>query len=278
MGDVERRYLKAELSKSFPVRLGYEAMMRIQRSGLTLKLMPVDEMRNRLLQEYKVEQCALACVRGSSKSFNNLHPKSTVVIHLAIFPWLKPSVSLNTLQASFEMSTNRSVWQDKPGVPGVIREDPIPTLEENQLRIKVHSWAVNPCDVILQDTPLPIVTYPVVLGQDVAGIVEEVGKAATSKFKVGDRVFGFSYNNGFKEHVTLNVTRAALLPESLSFTEVSVFPLVIVTASYALFAKDFLALSKPSVNPIGTGRSILIWGGSSGVGSNAIQLAKAAGF
>ena len=176
------------------------------------------------------------------------------------------------------MPANRSVWQDKVGVPGVIREDPISKLEDQQLLVKVHSWAVNPCDAMLQDTSLPFVKYPIILGQDVAGIVEDVGSTAASKFKVGDRIFGFSINNGFKEYVTLNHTLAAKIPDSLSFSDASVFPLCITTSSFALFGKDYLALPLPTLNPTSTGKSVLIWGGSSAVGSNAIQLVKAAGF
>ena len=176
------------------------------------------------------------------------------------------------------MPTNRSVWQDKIGVPGVIRSDPTPKLEDHQLLLKVHTWALNPCDAILQDMALPIVEYPVILGQDVAGIVEEVGPAAASRFKVGDRVFGFSFNNGFKDYVTLNDSLAAKIPNSMSFNDASVFPLCIITASFGLFGKEFLALPIPTLDSASTGKSVLIWGGSSAVGSNAIQLVKAAGF
>lgn len=132
---------------------------------------------------------------------------------------------------------------------------------------------------MLQDKSLPFIKYPVILGQDVAGTVEDVGPTAASKFKVGDRVFGFSHNNGFKDdYVILNHTLAAKIPDSLSFSDASVFPLCITTSSFALFGKDYLALPFPTLNPISTGKSVLIWGGSSPVGSNAIQLVKAAGF
>ena len=176
------------------------------------------------------------------------------------------------------MPTNRSVWQDKPGVPGVIREDPIPELGDEQLLVKVYAWAVNPCDAMLQDKSLPFVKYPVILGQDVAGTVKDVGRTAACKFKVGERVFGFSINNGFKSYVTLNHALAAKIPDSLSFNDASVFPLCVTTSSLALFGKDYLALPFATLNPTCTGKSVLIWGGSSAVGSNAIQLAKAAGF
>ncbi|KAL2826397.1 chaperonin 10-like protein [Aspergillus cavernicola] len=177
------------------------------------------------------------------------------------------------------MAVNRSVWQDTTGVPGAIRDSPIPTdLEDSKILIKVHAWAVNPCDAILQDKPLPIVTYPVILGQDVAGIVEAVGAAAGSKFKPGDQVFGFSINNGFQDYVLLESSLAAKIPKTLSFVEAAVFPLAVSTASFALFSNAFLGLSMPSLTPANTGHSILIWGGSSAVGSNAIQLAKSAGY
>ncbi|KAL6721660.1 hypothetical protein ACLMJK_000764 [Lecanora helva] len=177
------------------------------------------------------------------------------------------------------MPTNRSVWQDKPGVPSVIRDDPIPKLEEHQVLVKVHAWAMNPCDAFLQDNGLPFVQYPLVAGQDVAGIVEDVGVTAASKFNKGDRVFGFSFNDGFKDYVTLHYTMAAVIPEPLSFKDAAVFPLCITTSAWSLFGKEYLALrSLPTLNPKKTGQSVLIWGGSSAVGSNAIQLAKAAGY
>lgn len=98
-------------------------------------------------------------------------------------------------------------------MPGAIREDPIPKLEDQQLMVKVHAWAMNPCDAMLQDKSLPFIKYPVILGQD-------VGPTAASKFKVGDRVFGFSHNNGFKDdYVILNHTLAAKIPDSLSFSD-----------------------------------------------------------
>lgn len=177
------------------------------------------------------------------------------------------------------MPTNRSVWQDTPGIPGIIRESATPSkLEGSKILVRVHSWAMNPCDAMLQDTSLPFIKYPVILGQDVAGTVALVGSDAASKFKVGDRVFGFSINNGFQDYVILDQILAAKIPDSLSYSEVSVFPLCITTSSVALFGEDYLKLSRPSIKATSTGKSILIWGGSSAVGSNAVQLAKAAGY
>ncbi|KAL4928950.1 zinc-binding alcohol dehydrogenase family protein [Aspergillus undulatus] len=176
------------------------------------------------------------------------------------------------------MAVNRSIWQDTVGVPEVIRESPIPTeIEDNKVLIKVHAWAINLCDAMLQDKKLPIIIYPVILGQDVAGTVEAVGTAAAAKFHIGDRVFVFSSNNGFQEYVALSDSPMAKIPETLSFAQVAVFPLCVST-SFALFSNAFLVLRMPSLEPVATGQSVLIWGGSSAVGSNAIQLAKIAGY
>lgn len=64
----------------------------------------------------------------------------------------------------------------------------------------------------------------------------------------------------------------------MSFTEAAVFPLCISTAAMGLFSREYLGLPFPTLNPTDSGRSVFVWGGSSAVGSNAIQLSKAAGF
>ncbi|KAI1803052.1 GroES-like protein [Daldinia bambusicola] len=175
--------------------------------------------------------------------------------------------------------TNRSLWQDKAGVRGVIRESPIPSeLKDNQLLIKVRAWAINPCDAIIQDKELPFFKYPIILGQDVSGTVEAVGSGAATDYKIGDRVFGFTINNGFQDYVVLDQRFTAKIPDSLSYSQVAVFPLCLTTCSISLFGKSYLGLPFPTLNPVPTGKSILVWGGSSACGSNGIQLGKAAGF
>ena len=183
--------------------------------------------------------------------------------------------------------SNRTVWQDKPGVPGIIRESPVPSeIAENELVVQVHAWALNPADVMIQDTPLPFITYPVVLGEDIAGTVETVGTAAASRFKAGDRILGFARGagigkpeqGGFQDYVILEHTMACKIPDSLSFVDAAVFPLCIVSAANGLFSREYLGMPFPKANPPSTDKSVFIWGGSSGIGSNSIQLSKAAGF
>ncbi|KAI8958516.1 GroES-like protein [Daldinia sp. FL1419] len=190
------------------------------------------------------------------------------------------------------MSTliNRSFWQDKPGVLGTIRDSSIPsTLAEGELLVKVHAWGLNPADAFLQDNPLPFLKYPLIPGQDIAGTVERTGPGPKSqRFRAGDRVLGYATgassmakheNGAFQNFVVLDRALAVKIPVSLSFAEAAVFPLCLATAGHALFGPKYLALPPP--HPAGaprTGKSLLVWGGASAVGSNAVQLAKAAGF
>ncbi|KAI4862984.1 GroES-like protein [Hypoxylon rubiginosum] len=188
---------------------------------------------------------------------------------------------------------NRVFWQDKVGVPSVIREGPIPSqVGDGELLIKVRAWAMNPVNAYLQTVALPFFRYPSIPGEDVAGTVELVGSAvaASSKFKVGDRVAGLALGalggggtdrGGFQDFVVLDAAMAYRVPDALSFAEASVFPLCIATAAHALFSKDFLGLPYPqaaAAAPATTGKSVLVWGGASAVGCNAIQMARAAGF
>ncbi|KAK7962001.1 chaperonin 10-like protein [Apiospora aurea] len=182
------------------------------------------------------------------------------------------------------VAVNSVLWQDEVGVPGVIRERALPTANElgnRSVLVKVHAWAMNPCDSMLQTTALPFVKYPVILGQDVAGTVEAVapGSAAASKFSVGDRVFGFTANNGFQDYVPLDYTLMAKIPsEDIPYRDAVVFGLCITTSSFSLFGKDYLHLEYPKLSAPKTGKSVLVWGGSSGAGSNAIQTATGAGY
>ena len=71
---------------------------------------------------------------------------------------------------------------------------------------------------------------------------------------------------------------AAPIPSTLSYESAAVLPLGLSTAACGLFQKDHLALQYPSAAPKPTGQTVLVWGGSTSVGSNAIQLAVAAGY
>ncbi|KAI2627293.1 GroES-like protein [Hypomontagnella submonticulosa] len=186
-------------------------------------------------------------------------------------------------------TVNRAFWQDKIDVPSVIRESPVPSkVDDGEILIKVQAWGMNPVDGFLQHIALPFITYPLIPGEDIAGTVELVGAGAAAshqKFKAGDRVFGFA-TRAFQDYVVLDHAMVVKIPDAMTFAEAAVFPLCLATAAHALFAKDYLHLPFPQVSSSGgssssspsAAKAVLIWGGASGVGSNAIQLAKAVGY
>ena len=150
--------------------------------------------------------------------------------------------------------------------------------------------AINPIDWIIQDMGKMMFSslkYPFILGFDTAGEVVEVGPGVT-RFKVGDRVVGHAngtdekYNSpahgAFQLYTVLLVNAASSIPSTLSYESAAVLPLGLSTAACGLFQKDQLALQHPSTSPKPTGKTLLVWGGATSVGCNAIQLAVAAGY
>ena len=146
--------------------------------------------------------------------------------------------------------------------------------------------AINPIDGKLQGLAIDPLSYPAILGQDVAGEVVSVGPNVTT-FKPGDCVMGnttgFSTKQesekGFQAYTILETRLTSKIPDRVSFEQAAVLPLAVSTASLGLFNPDFLGLRPPTVpaqKP--NGENLLIWGGASSVGSSAIQLAVAAGY
>jgi len=185
------------------------------------------------------------------------------------------------------MPPNTAAWLPAHGKPLEVKAAPYTSPQSNEIVIKVGAVAVNPVDWAIQDLGpnlFPWIKYPIIVGSDVAGEVVEVGPGV-SRFKVGDRVVGHGLgvrNNppeaGFQLYTVLKVQMVSPIPSSLSYESASVLPLGLSTAACGLFMKDYLALGYPSVSPKPTGKSLLVWGGATSVGSNAIQLAVAAGY
>lgn len=150
--------------------------------------------------------------------------------------------------------------------------------------LKTHAVAINPADWAIQTRGMLIQDFPTVLGFDVAGEVVELGSAVT-KFKVGDRVvagLGVMANRlakgSFQLYVACEENATAILPDSIGFAEGCVLPLGLATAAAGLYATGCLELALPSFGAAPKGEVLLIWGGSTSVGSCAIQLAKGAGY
>ena len=167
---------------------------------------------------------------------------------------------------------------------------PFPSARSGEIIIRTRAIALNPMDRLVQtsgDLMTPYLHYPAILGSDVAGEVVAVG-ADVTRFTVGDRVVGFAASTdktrnraaegAFQTYVVLLEHMTAAIPDALAFEEASVLPLGISTAACALFQRDFLALNPPAKGAPATGLTVLVWGGSTSVGVNAIQLAVAAGY
>ncbi|MVN75197.1 zinc-binding dehydrogenase [Hymenobacter sp. HMF4947] len=148
---------------------------------------------------------------------------------------------------------------------------PVPAADE--ILIKLYASGVNPVDWVVReggnDALRAYLTLPMTLGWDAAGVVEELGSAVTG-FQKGDAVYGepnFPGNGSYAEYCAAKASQFALKPKSLSFTEAAGVPLAGLTAWTALFEHGKLQ----------AGQRILIQGASGGVGSFAVQFAKAKG-
>ena len=170
--------------------------------------------------------------------------------------------------------TMKAVVIHEYGGPEVLKYEDVPQPEpkQDQLRIRVIAAGVNPVDGMIRSGMFDKEgrrAFPVILGGDISGVVEKVGSNIT-KFKSGDPVFAYvSLDNsgGYAQYAVVTEREAAPKPKSLTYVEAAAVPIVALTAWQALI--DTAKLK--------AGQTVLIHGGSGGVGSFAIQIAKAHG-
>ena len=168
--------------------------------------------------------------------------------------------------------TMKAIVVHQYGGPEVLKleEVPVPQPKDTDVLVRVIASGVNPADPLIVGgkfaekfgTHLPLTP-----GYDIAGIVVKVGKNV-KMLKVGDAVYGFPlFGGGWAEYCVANQFEVSLKPKSLTFVEAASVPLAGLTAFQAV----------AGLANVVEGRSILIHGGSGGVGSFAIQIAKARG-
>ena len=166
----------------------------------------------------------------------------------------------------------RVVVAHEYGGPEVLKleDTAVPEPQANEVLVRVIASGVNPADPLILGGRFAKefgTHLPLVLGYDMAGVVVKTG-ANVTKLKVGDSVYAYLlWGGGWAEYCISNESESAIKPKSLSFVEASAVPLAALTAWQALI----------DVGKIQSGQTVLIHGGSGGVGSFAIQIAKAHG-
>ena len=172
--------------------------------------------------------------------------------------------------------TVKAIVQDLYGTPDVLelRDIDQPDVGDNDVLVRVHAAGVDPAVWHLM-TGLPylvrIMGFGVrvpktrVRGRDLAGRVEAVGKDV-SRFHAGDEVFGFG-NGSFAEYARAQQDKLVLKPASVTFEEAAAVPTSAITALQGLRDKG----------AVQAGQRVLIIGAGGGVGTFAVQLAKALG-
>src|SRR6058998_5758 len=189
------------------------------------------------------------------------------ILSLTIFPLLSASAA-----PAAETPMMKAVVAHEYGGPEVLKFEDVPRPEpkENEALVRVIASGVNPADPLTLSgkyarefgTHLPLIP-----GYDIAGIVEKTG-AKVTKLKAGDAVYGYpTFGGGWAEYVTVKEFEVTAKPASLNFAEAAAAPMGALTAWQALV----------DVAKLHPGQTILIHGGSGGVGSFAVQIAKARG-
>jgi len=170
------------------------------------------------------------------------------------------------------MSANRAVIASQPGGPEVLRivERPRPVAGEGEILVRVRAAGMNRMDVLQREGNYRLPPDATdVLGVELAGVVESFGPlgSGASRFKRGDRVMALVTSGAQADWAVVPEATALPIPEGMSFEQAAAFPETYFTVWSNVFERA--ALKK--------GETLLIHGGSSGIGTTAIMLAKAFG-
>ncbi len=150
----------------------------------------------------------------------------------------------------------------------VLREVPTPTPSRGEVRVRVHASAINRADLLqrMGVYPAPPDAPQDIPGLELAGVVDALGDGVT-RLRVGDRVFGLVGGGAYAEHVTAHERTLAKIPDGLSFTDAAAIPEAFITAYDAMVTQARLA----------AGETVLVTAVGSGVGTAAVQIARAIG-
>ncbi|MFZ0919483.1 MAG: NAD(P)-dependent alcohol dehydrogenase [Candidatus Dormiibacterota bacterium] len=185
--------------------------------------------------------------------------------------------STERTQETVGVTTMNAIVQDKYGSPKVLqlRDTAKPAIGEHDVLVRVRAAAVNPADWAIMGG-LPYIARPApmyglrtpkngIRGTDVAGQVEAVGFSVT-RFRPGDEVFGWC-RGAFAEYASASEDGLALKPANLTFEQAATVPMAGSVALQAL--RDH--------GDVQAGQKVLVNGASGGIGTFAVQIAKALG-
>ena len=144
----------------------------------------------------------------------------------------------------------------------------VPQAQANEVLVKVHAFGLNRPDILQRQGlyPMPKGVTPVP-GLEVSGIVEAVGADVTA-FKVGDKVCGLTNGGGYAEYCVVPESQTLAMPEGVSFVQAAAIP----ETFYTVWANVF------QMGKAKAGETVLIHGGTSGIGTTALMLCNALGM
>jgi len=146
---------------------------------------------------------------------------------------------------------------------------PRPEPKEDEMLVRVVAAAVNPVDAFIRAGRFKAGSLPFIPGMDVSGVIEKTG-ATITRFKAGEPVYAylsFREQGGYAEFAIAKENETSPKPKAINFEQAAAVPLAATTAWQALIETAKLS----------AGQTVLIHGGSGGVGHFAIQIAKARG-
>jgi putative PIG3 family NAD(P)H quinone oxidoreductase len=164
----------------------------------------------------------------------------------------------------------RAIVIREPGGPEMLelRDVPTPEAARGEVRVRIRATAVNRADLLqrIGVYPAPPGSPRDIPGIEIAGEVDAVGEGVT-EWNAGDRVFGIVGGGGYAEYIAVPARTLAAIPEGMSFVDAGAVPEAFLTAWDGMIDQGRLA----------AGETVLIHAAGSGVGTAAVQIARAVG-
>lgn len=164
----------------------------------------------------------------------------------------------------------RAIVISKPGGPEVLqlREVATPSPGRGEVRVRIHATAVNRADLLqrMGHYPAPADAPADIPGLEYAGEIDALGEGVT-ELAIGDRVFGLASGGTYAEHLVVHAGTVAKIPNGVPYNDAAAIPEAFLTAWDAMITQGGLA----------AGETVLVSAVGSGVGTAAVQIARAIG-